>query len=113
MEEAASASPSKINGANGGKNGHPVATPPAKKVETRGRKKLPADRIRPVKYNLHVTLTKEEHEVFLRLADGMGPTDFVKRLIAGAAVMHGILTPKGEVAPVPCSAGVSCTAVVS
>lgn len=113
MEEVVPSAPQKINGANGGKNGVPVPKAPPKKIETRGRKKLPADRVKPVKYNLHVALTVEERDVFLRLAEGMGPTDFVKRLIAGAAVMRGILTPKGEAAPVPCSTGVSCTAVVS
>lgn len=120
MEEAAPPVPPKqINGSNGRKNGHGAAPPvPPKKVETRGRKKLPADRIRPVKYNLHVVLSKDEHEIFQRLAGEASPSAFVRQLIHGAAILRGIVEtpPRGAQRPVRrpgATSGVSCTGIVS
>jgi hypothetical protein len=95
-------------------NGNAAVLPPPKRVETRGRKRNPSPPPKALRYNLHVVLTKDEHAVLCALAKDLGPSDFVRQLLAGAAVMHGLLpAPRVTTAPAPCSSGVACSPLTS
>jgi len=90
-----------------------LANPPKPPPKPRAprRTEARADRF----YNLHVVLSREEHDIMRKLAGETGPSDYVRRLLTGTAVSHGIIPvpPRPRPGPAACSLGASCSPISS